>query len=59
MLENTKLVVFPVCDLVKIWCEGKFERLITKTNLDRKLAMILAANCCFLLILVRNLMSNL
>ena len=36
------------CDLVKIWCEGKFERLITKTNPDQRLAMILASKLLFL-----------
>ena len=36
------------CDLVKIWCEGKFERLITKTNSYRRLAMILASKLLFL-----------
>ena len=42
MLENTIKIHCLSFDLVKIWCEGKFERLITKTNLDRRLAMILA-----------------
>ena len=34
--------------MFKIWCEGKFERLITKANLDRRLAMILASKVLFL-----------
>ena len=46
MLQDvTALISF---DLVKICCEGKFERLITKTNLDRRLAMILASKLLFL-----------
>ena len=40
------------CDSVKIWCEGKLERLITKTNLDSSingfLAMVLASKLLFL-----------
>ena len=46
ILENAKFVVFPV-----IWLkfdEGKFERLITKRNPDRRLAMILASKLLFL-----------
>ena len=33
---------------MKIWCEGKFERLITKTNPDRRLAIVLASILLFL-----------
>ena len=44
MLENTKFVVFPL-----------IERLITKTNLDRMLAMILASKLLFLTEFVQKL----
>ena len=54
MLENTIFVVFPLIWL-KFWCEGKFERLITKTNLGRRLAMILASKLLFLTDFVQKL----
>ena len=55
MLENTIKIRCLSFDLVKIWCEGKFERLITKTNLDRRLAMILASKLLFLTDFVQKL----
>ena len=42
MLEDTKFVVFPL-----IWLKFSV-RLITKTNLDQRLAMILASKLLFL-----------
>ena len=55
MLENTIFVNCLSFDLVKIWCEDKFERLITKTNLDQRLAMILASKLLFLTDFVQEL----
>ena len=51
MLKNTKFIVF----LVKIWCEGKFEKLIIKTNLNGRLEMILASKLLFLTDFVQKL----
>ena len=50
MLENAGkcLIHCLSCDSVKIWCEGKFDKLITKANLDRRLAMVLTSKLLFL-----------
>ena len=42
-------------DLIKIWCKGKFERLITQTNLDRRSAMISARKLLLLTDFVQKL----
>ena len=55
MLENTIKIGCLSFDLVKTSCEGKSERLITKTNLDRRLAMILASKVLLLTDFVQKL----
>ena len=46
MQQNTNSIVFPL--ILLTFGKGKFERLITKTNLDQRSSMILASKLLFL-----------